>query len=80
MKNEIVIAMSLYDALSLGLLICECGHKGTYHYNNELNCGSCDCENYNEQAIKGKIITEELCRHCKCSIMHGDECQCENDG
>jgi hypothetical protein len=54
----IKIKLSYDDALSLGLFICNCGHRPNNHFNfnKERPCVFCDCSQYKERLIMGKLI------------------------
>lgn len=78
-SKMIVFSMHRSEALELGLLVCKCGHKTDDHIGYYKNCTECNCKEYKEIAPMGKIVNEDLCRFCECTISHYDGCQCERD-
>lgn len=59
--ETITIGFSRQEALKLGLLICECGHRPNNHFDwDDKPCAQCKCESYREKAVgKGKIVGKE---------------------
>lgn len=53
----ITIKMTRFQALSMDLLICKCGHRVNNHFDFKKNaCAHCDCEEYVERARFGLVI------------------------
>lgn len=54
-SGHVVVHMTRRDALALGLLCCEgCHHAPSQHF-DKGGCGHCDCAQYVEQAIHGRL-------------------------
>jgi len=48
--------MTKKDALSLGLLTCECGHPENNHFQHSGTCcARCECKRFTEVPIVGKL-------------------------
>ncbi|MHA2280191.1 MAG: hypothetical protein ACXAC5_04885 [Promethearchaeota archaeon] len=54
--KKITIELTREEALSLGLLVCKCGHPPNNHFSfDNKPCAHCKCVEYKEIARKGRL-------------------------